>query len=231
MFDLYAFGDVCLSILPVVIFGSLILSAVLGHLAARSPSGMQLAISISYILCAGVMVHEAAHRLFCAIFGVKVKETRYFYVDRKHTEEQESVNIGGYVDIEEISSTTTGIFLGLAPLIINGLCVALLYYYGPLLMATVYYPLFVYLGIALSLGARPSGADLKLTTHAFKRAPGRGIFELILLCIVGVLLGYLLSIQANVWVLISVGITCFIIIVMESRKRAGVTRQRFVPRV
>jgi hypothetical protein len=220
MFDLHTFGEICLYILPLVIIFSLFLSAFLGHLASRSQMGMQLVVMIGYLFCLGIVTHEASHRLFCALFGVKVRETRLFYVERKRTPYGEVTQIGGYVDCEEITSLITSLFLGIAPLIINGLIVALLYYYWPIMGSTPYYGLLIFVGISLGIGARPSREDLTLWVQALKRAPRRGFAEVFILISSGGLIYALAAVwQVSVWVLLTVSFSLFIGFIMIGRKR------------
>jgi hypothetical protein len=222
MFEFYAFGEICFYILPLVIFLSLLLSAFLGYLASRSQMGMQLVVMVGYVFCLGIVTHEASHRLFCALFGVKVRETRLFYVERKRTSYGESAQIGGYVDCEEITSLITCLFLGIAPLIINGLIVALLYYYWPLLGSTPYYGLLIFIGISLGIGARPSREDLTLWVQAFRHAPKRGFAEISILISSGGLVYALVAIwEVSVWVLLTVSFSLFIGFIMIGRIRVS----------
>ena len=220
IFDFYAFGEACVYVLPLVVFFSLLLSAFLGHLASRSAAGLQVSVLVGYIFCLGIIAHEASHRLFCSLFGVKVRETKLFFVERKRTPEGEYAQIGGYVDCEEISSLITCLFLGIAPLIINGLIVALLYYYWPLLGTTPYYGLLIFVGISLGIGARPSKEDLTLWIQAVKRAPKRSILEFIMLISAGGLLYALLAIwQVNLWILLTASVSLFISFIIIGRMR------------
>lgn len=63
----------------------------------------------------GIIVHEAAHLLFCKLGGVAVKEVCYFRIG----------NPAGYVVHEEIEDFTSAFFVSVGPFIINSLvCIA-----------------------------------------------------------------------------------------------------------
>lgn len=224
MFNIYAFGEVCVELIPIVIFLSIFLTAVLKGFASHSSYGMQVLVVFSYIFCVGVIVHEAAHRLMCKIFGVKVKETQYFKVERRRIQGREYANIGGYVKTEEVSSIITGLFLGVAPLIVNGLLVALLYYYNPVWMETEYYGLLIYLGIALALGARPSKTDLTLMWHAFQKHPGRGLLEIAFLCSFSGVIFFLMLYQFELWITLTVGIVFVALCIIQGRNKLSTPR-------
>jgi len=229
-FDIYMFGEICLFIIPMFIIISLLFSAALGSLAQHSSSGMQLMILLSYIFAVGVITHELAHRLFCGIFGVKVKETQFFKVTRKKTAEGEYVSIGGYVNCADINSVIVALLLGFAPLILNGLLVALLYYYGPLIEATAFYGLALFLGISLGLGTRVSKEDVLLWLEALRRHPGRGILEIICLILFGGLLYFLAAIiQIPLWGMLSVILGFILIIILGTRLKPNSMNRRQLP--
>lgn len=232
MFDIYAFGEICLWILPLVIFISIPISVVIGSFAKNSSYGRQVVIFLGYIFCVGVIVHEAAHQMMCGVFGVDVKEVQYFRVEYKRTEKNGHLDIGGRVNCGEINSVIAAIFLGLAPLIVNGLLVALIFYYSPILMETAYYPLFVYLGIALGMGARPSKEDLTLWYQVFKKSPERGVFELIFLFIfVGVNYAIVMVWQVELWITLTINITFLTLFIIQGRMRTSTTHVRHIPKV
>jgi hypothetical protein len=169
-----------------------------------------------------------AHRLFCAIFGVKVKETQLFKVTRKKMADQEYVSVGGYVDCEEVTSVIAALFLGFAPLIINGLLVALLVYYGPLIMTTQFYALAVYGGISLGLGTRTSKEDMVLWVTSLRKNPGRGILELVCLCLFGGILYYLgITIQIPLWGSFSLFLVFIVIVIAYNRRKPTAFKGKF----
>jgi len=227
-FDIYAFGEVCLFVIPLVILIALLFSAFLSAVANHSSYGMQLMLTLSVIFGFGVVTHELAHRLFCALFGVKVKEMRLFKVTRRKTADLDYVSVGGYVDCEEISSVIAALFMGFAPLIINGFLVAFLVYYGPFIMTTQFYPLAVYGGISLGLGVRPSKEDLLLWINTLRKHPGRGILELICLFVfIGVLYYLAMVIQIPLWGTFSLFFGFLLIVIICNRRKPTTFKGKF----
>ena len=217
-FDFYVFWEICIFIIPIVMVFSLLFSAILGSVAQHSSSGMQVMIFLSYLFALGVITHELAHRLFCALFGVKVTETKFFRVARNKTAEGEYVSVGGYVNCAEIDSVSVALLLGFAPLLINGLLVAVLYYYGPVLATTDFYGIAIYLGISLALGTRVSKEDALLWVEALRRHPGRGILEIVGLFLFGGVLYFLVGfIQIPLWGTLSILLGFLIIIILGTR--------------
>jgi len=227
-FDIYAFGEVCLFVIPLVILIALLFSAFLSAVANHSPYGMQLMLTLSYIFALGVVTHELAHRLFCALFGVKVKEMRLFKVTRRKMADLDYVSVGGYVDCEEIPSVIAALFMGFAPLIINGLLVALLVYYGPFIMTTQYYALAMYGGISLGLGVRLSKEDLLLWINILRKHPGRGVMEIICLFVFISLLYYLgVVIQIPLWSTFSLFLGFLLIVIVCNRRKRTAFKGKF----
>ncbi len=208
MFDWSLFSEICLYVLPMVLVGTLFFIFFMSIVASRSSAGMQVVVIIYYLLAIGVVVHEAAHYLFCKLFGVQVKEVKLFQMLKEDTKESEHADASGYVKTEPVKSMTAALFIGFAPLLVNGLLVALIIYYSPLLIDTPYYWLMVYLGIALAMGANPSPQDLRAPLQAIRQAPGRFLVELNLYFIFGGLL-YALGAIWNVdwW---GIGAACLI---------------------
>ncbi|MFX1296440.1 MAG: metalloprotease family protein [Promethearchaeota archaeon] len=232
IFDIYAFGEICFWVIPLVIFFSIIISAFLGSLSANSSYGMQITVAFSYIFCIGIIVHEAAHRLMCAVFGVKVKETKYFYVDRKKIDGVEYKTPMGYVKFKDIDSVIASLLLGIAPLIVNGLLVALIFYYGPVLVETVYYGICIYLGISLAIGSCPSKEDLTLWYKVIKKNPGRGLLEFTILFIFGGVIYALIVIwQVELWITLIVIISFFIIFILQGRAKSSVPRSKYLTKL
>lgn len=226
MFDLYTFGDVCLHVIPIVVVLSLFISGFLGALARHSKNGLQITIFFSYLVCVGVIVHELAHQLMCKLFGARIKGIQYFGVNRQRIAGREYTSIGGHVDCEEVPSIIAGMYLGLAPLLVNGLLIAIIYFYWPVLGETAYNWLFIYLGIALALGARPSKEDLTVWWHTFQKNLGRSFWELFLLCLFGGVLYCLIVYQVELWISLSVIIGFIVLSIIEGRAKSGMTQAR-----
>ena len=228
-FDINVFAEICLYILPLVIFLSLIFSAILVSFARRFDLGMQVLEVVGVIFCVGVVTHELAHRIFCWLFGVQVQETKLFKVTHRQGPWGESVSIGGYVECDEIRSVTVALFIGFAPLVVNGLLVALLYYYGPSFAGTWFYPLGIYLGIALGLGMPTSKEDVSMWIHALKANPGRGILELFGLCCFGGAMFYLITtFQIPLWGTGLIMLSFIISMIIVGRSHTGSAKH--VPR-
>ncbi len=208
-----------MTVIPIVIFLTLMFTTFLSSFAHRSSYGSQVVVLFSYIFCIGVIIHEAAHRLMCFLFRVEVDETRYFRVERKKIGAKEYTNIGGYVRCKDVPSVIAGLSMGVAPLFVNGLLVTLLYYYYPSWTATAYEGLLIYLGIALAIGARPSGADLVLWFKILRKYPRRGFFELGILCIFGGVLLSLLIQQINPWIILAISLVFLFSCIMLGRRR------------
>jgi hypothetical protein len=204
-----------------VILFSIVFSALLTALASRSDMGMHLTIALSYLFALGIVVHELAHRLFCGIFGVKVREMQLFKVTRRHTENGQYLSVGGYVECEDIQSVIVALFLGFAPLIINGFLVGLLVYYGPILFETDYAALIIYAGIALGLGTRTSKEDMLLWVSALRKNPGRGFLEIIGLILFSGMLYYVIGVlQIPVWGTCSILLAFILIMVVLNRQKS-----------
>lgn len=212
-----SFGEACLWILPLVIVFSIFLSAFFKGLAQHSDYGKQIVVVLSYILCVGVVVHEAAHQLMCKIFNVKIREVRYFKVESERVGDVEHTSIGGHVDCERVESLIVGLFLGFAPLLVNGLLVALIYYFSPVWMESEYHGVLIYLGVALALGARPSREDLALSFHTLQSRPGRAVIEILFLGVFGGVLCYLVAYQFELWITLTVLATFIVLCIVQGR--------------
>ena len=215
MFSLQAFWETCLMLIVVVIFLGIFLSAFLGALAGHSSNGKLFYRCFNWVFVPGVVVHEFAHYSMCRIFGVKVKEARWFKVG--------DFGIEGFVRTEDISSVITSLFLGLAPILVNGILVSLIYYFSPIY--TDWDPLarfgITYLGISLALGTRPSKADLTLWWKVFNEYPGRGFFEFGELIIFGVVIYLMAFYQIEVWIILTVTFMIVVLFIIQARLRTG----------
>lgn len=194
--------------------------AVIGGLGEHTSYGPDICTAIYCLLCIGVVIHEAAHYLYCLIFGVKVKEAKFFTIKRVRTSESSSMLVLGYLNLEEVRSVSVGIFVGIGPLIVNGLLIATIAYYWTEIVAMmgVFPPYFF--AASLALGAQPSSADIRLFRSAFEKDPGRGVLEIVMLVSFGVILAVMGIIWVlDAWIILTAAICLFIIIVMVSRKR------------
>lgn len=212
MSDLEAFIQFCCYVIPIVILLTSFLWGLLSHIKYRNHRiGTELKVILSYLFCFGVILHEVAHQCFCYLFGVQVRDVRYFFVQRFSPSREsnkssvtspapmsefcsgeqgyqppkgEVINIGGYVKILPPQSPLIAFFIATAPLFINGLFVALLLFYYPLIVQTPYYPLAIYLIIALALGVEPSKTDFLSFFYTFRVNCGRGFIEFLSLFLI-----------------------------------------------
>lgn len=137
----------------------------------------------------GVIVHEAAHMLFCRLRGVAVLDVCFFRLG----------NPAGYVVHEEIDDFTSSFLIALGPFLVNSvLCVVIcLPAFLPMQVFGIQSPLsmfLMWLGLSIGMHAFPSNQDaMNLWQHA-KRASkslnplALASFPLVVLVFVGNLL-------------------------------------------
>ena len=104
---------------------------------------------IAILTFPGVIVHEAGHRLFCSLAGVRVYKTCYFRLG----------NPAGYVIHGPVQSYGAGFLICVAPFIVNT-AVALLIFSIAVNVSSnaVAFPLY-WLGISIGMHAFPSSGD------------------------------------------------------------------------
>jgi len=117
----------------------------------------------------GVIVHEAAHMLFCKLRGVAVLDVCFFRVG----------NPCGYVLHEEIEDFGTAFFVSVGPFIINSLLCILICSpaFLPVRVFGVNNPLsyfLLWLGISIGMHAFPSTGDAKALLYNAKKAIASG---------------------------------------------------------
>lgn len=120
---------------------------------------------VSWLTFPGVIVHEAAHLLFCRVFGLAVFDVRYFRFG----------NPAGYVIHEKTDNFTAIFFVSMGPFFINSiLCVVFCSAaFLPVWVLNISDPFgyfFAWLGLSMGMNAFPSTADLK---NIWKLAPGK----------------------------------------------------------
>ncbi len=118
---------------------------------------------ISYLTFPGVIIHEAAHLLFCRLFKLAVFDVCFF----------RSGNPAGYVIHEVTDDFKTTFFVSMGPFFVNtALCVVFCSAaFLPVWELKIADPLayfFYWLGISIGMHAFPSTEDLK---HIWKLAP------------------------------------------------------------
>ena len=149
---------------------------------------------ISILTFPGVIVHEAAHMLFCRIRGVRVLDACFFRVG----------NPAGYVVHEATPDFTSTFLICVGPFIVNSILCLLL-----CLPAFVPYKLFdreddplvlfqLWLGISIGMHAFPSTGDARiLWDHAREKAKERNLLAWMSYPLVGFI--YLANLLSFFW--------------------------------
>ena len=124
---------------------------------------------ISILTFPGVIVHEAAHLLFCKWRGVRVIDVCFFRV----------ANPVGYVVHEGTDNFTTQFLVSVGPFIINSLlCIIIcLPAYAPVKVFGLEHPLsyvLLWLGVSIGMHAFPSTQDASNLWTGAKVAARRG---------------------------------------------------------
>ena len=119
---------------------------------------------ITWLTFPGVIVHEAAHLLFCKLFRIPVWEVCFFQFG----------NPAGYVIHKQPRKFTATFFVSLGPFILNSvLCVFFCSAaFAPIWVLKVEDPVgyfFAWLGLSMGMNAFPSRQDL---SHIWRMAPG-----------------------------------------------------------
>ena len=117
----------------------------------------------------GVMVHEAAHMLFCKWRGVAIIDVCFFRFG----------NPAGYVVHEKIDDFTTSFLVSVGPFFINSLlCILIcLPAYVPVRVLGLEHPLsyvLLWLGVSIGMHAFPSMQDGAGLWQAARQAAARG---------------------------------------------------------
>jgi len=148
---------------------------------------------VAIITFPGVIVHEAAHMLFCKLRGVAVLDVCFFRI----------VNPSGYVLHEEIENFGTAFLISVGPFVINSLLCILICSpaFVPVRVFGVKNPLsyfLLWLGISIGMHAFPSTGDAKALLYNAKKAIASGnIFAVVAYPIV--LLIYAANIASIFW--------------------------------
>jgi len=129
---------------------------------------------IAILTFPGVIVHEAAHRLFCDLAGVPVYNVCYFRVG----------NPSGYVVHGPTKSLRASFLITIGPLIVNTLlCAVICFAPAVSFLLGVANPPIVFLllgwlGVSIGMHAFPSPQDASTFSAAVK-ARGRGLLYLV----------------------------------------------------
>jgi hypothetical protein len=120
---------------------------------------------ISIATFPGVIVHEAAHMLFCKLRRVAVLEVCFFRLG----------NPAGYVIHEEITNFTSAFLVSVGPFLVNSLlCIFICFpAFVPLRLFGFAHPLsyvLLWLGVSIGMNAFPSTQDARALFHYAKKA-------------------------------------------------------------
>jgi hypothetical protein len=148
---------------------------------------------VAIITFPGVIVHEAAHMLFCKLRGVAVLDVCFFRIG----------NPVGYVLHEDIKEFGTAFLVSVGPFIINSLlCILIcLPAFLPVRVFGVQNLLLyflLWLGVSIGMHAFPSTGDARALYHHAKKAVASGnVFAIIGFPIV--LLIYVANVASVFW--------------------------------
>jgi hypothetical protein len=148
---------------------------------------------ISILTFPGVIVHEAAHMLFCRLRGVAVLDVCFFRVG----------NPAGYVLHERTESFTTSFLVCVGPFIVNSLlCIVFCFpAFVPVRVFDHWDPLSVFqiwLGVSIGMHAFPSNQDAQVLWHDARRAAS-SLNPLALLSFPLVIVIYVANILSIIW--------------------------------
>ncbi len=115
----------------------------------------------------GVIVHEAAHMLFCKLRRVAVLDVCFFRPG----------NPAGYVVHEEITNFTSAFLISVGPFLVNSLLCMFICFpaFVPLRVFGFSHPLsyvLLWLGVSIGMNAFPSTQDARALFYHAKKAAG-----------------------------------------------------------
>lgn len=126
-------------------------------------------IVIAILTFPGVIVHEAAHMLFCKLRRVPIFDVKFFQFD---------MNVAGYVLHAEPDDFTSSFLISIGPFILNSLlCIVICFpAYLPIFLFNDYnfISLFlIWLGVSMGMNAFPSNQDAKIIWERSKKEVGK----------------------------------------------------------
>jgi hypothetical protein len=126
-------------------------------------------ILITLLTFPGVIVHEAAHMLFCRLRGVAVFDVCFFRL----------ANPCGYVSHERVSNFNSVFLVSVGPFVVNSLLCILFCLPASVPMklfgrADLVSYFFIWLGVSIGMHAFPSTGDAKNVWRAAGRAARQG---------------------------------------------------------
>lgn len=147
---------------------------------------------IALLTFPGVIVHEAAHQIFCRFFRVAVLDVCYFRVG----------NPAGYVIHEHATVPSHQIWIGVGPFLVNT-------FVGALIAAPAAIPamqfsagdtldsLLAWLGVSIAMHAFPSTGDAESIWETLERVKTARLTKLIAVPVIGVI--YLGALGSVIW--------------------------------
>lgn len=123
----------------------------------------------------GVIIHEAAHRVFCDICGVPVYEVCYFRLG----------NPSGYVIYGRTDRLRANFLIAMGPLVVNSILCAVISFSAITAFAIgasetpIVFVVLLWLGIAIGMHAFPSAQDVKNFSEAVRSAGHRELLYVI----------------------------------------------------
>jgi hypothetical protein len=148
---------------------------------------------IALLTFPGVIVHEAAHMLFCRLRGVAVLDVCFFRFG----------NPAGYVIHESTDDFSTSFLVAVGPFILNSLLCVLICFpaYLPMKVFEVSHPLnffLLWLGVSIGMHAFPSTQDASVLWSQAGRA-ARSLNPLAVLSYPLVIVIYVANLGSIVW--------------------------------
>jgi hypothetical protein len=148
---------------------------------------------VAIITFPGVIVHEAAHMLFCRLRGVAVLDVRFLQFK----------NPAGYVLHETTENFTSNFLIAIGPFIVNtSLC---LFFCFPAFLRVRVFDLadplsylMIWLGVSIGMHSFPSMGDATNLWHAAAKA-ARRLNPLAILSFPIVILIYIANVLSVVW--------------------------------
>ena len=151
-------------------------------------------IAISIITFPGVIVHEAAHMLFCKLRKVAVFDVKFFQFD---------ANVAGYVFHEEPADFASSFLISMGPFLVNSLlCIVIcfpasisIYVFEDMNFVSAF---LLWLGVSIGMHAFPSNQDAKIIWEKAKgETRKKNLFAILSFPLV--ILVYLANILRFVW--------------------------------
>ncbi len=118
----------------------------------------------------GVIVHEFAHKIFCNLTNVKVKEVKYFRLG----------NPAGYVIHEAPSTFGQTFMITVGPLIVNTVFALIALFLSRMMIDMGFvFAILLWLGVSIAMHAFPSTGDAKSLWSESKRHLKNNLLALI----------------------------------------------------